>query len=224
MVRLEHVSKEYERGNARVVALRSVTLEVVEGEFCALMGPSGCGKSTLVNLIAGLDLPTSGELFLNGRSTKHFSDSDWTTLRREFIGIVFQAFYLIPSLTAEENVALPLYLRGDGRGEVHRRAAESLDLVSMRHRANHRPSELSGGEQQRVAIARALVHHPRLVLADEPTGNLDSTHGAEVIQLLRSLPATFGQAVVLVTHSPAAAQQADRVHLLRDGQLEAVPA
>jgi putative ABC transport system ATP-binding protein len=220
VVRLEHVRKEYLRGNTIVVAVRDVSLEVSKGEFCALMGPSGCGKSTLLNLIAGLDRPTSGTVFLDARSTEYFSDMDWTTLRRESIGLVFQAFHLIPGLTADENVAIPLLLAGAEERTVRERVSASLDLVGMRHRARHKPGELSGGEQQRVAIARALVHSPRLVLADEPTGNLDSTNGADVISLLRSLPQRSGQTVILATHSREAAQLADRVCLMKDGELQ----
>ncbi len=220
MVKLDHVSKEYQRGRAVVPALRDVSLDVSKGEFCALMGPSGCGKSTLLNLIAGLDAPTAGTIFLDGRSTRDFSDVDWTRLRREFIGMVFQSFHLLPGLAAGENVALPLLLGGaDGRA-VRTRVAECLEAVNLSHRERHKPSELSGGEQQRVAIARALVHHPQLILADEPTGNLDSRNGEEIIALLKSLPKRFGQTVLLATHSQEAAQQADRVRVMKDGQLQ----
>jgi ABC-type lipoprotein export system ATPase subunit len=220
VVTLEHVYKEYVRGSAVVPALRDVCLHVPKGEFCALMGPSGCGKSTLLNLIAGLDAPTAGTIILASQSTQDFSDSDWTRFRREFIGMVFQAFHLLPGLTAKENVALPLLLRGDDEGSVRGRVAESLETVGMRHREYHRPNELSGGEQQRVAIARALVHRPQLILADEPTGNLDSKSGADIVALLRSLPERSGQTVILATHSREAAQQADRIHMMRDGQLQ----
>ncbi|HEV8540353.1 MAG TPA: ABC transporter ATP-binding protein [Nitrospiraceae bacterium] len=220
VVRLDHVRKEYLRGSTIVVALRDVSFDVSKGEFCALMGPSGCGKSTLLNLIAGLDHPTSGTVSLDGRSTEHFSDTDWTSLRRESIGLVFQAFHLIPGLTATENVAIPLLLAGAEERTVRDRVSASLEMVGMHHRAGHRPGELSGGEQQRVAIARALVHSPRLVLADEPTGNLDSKNGAEIMSLLRSLPQRGGQTVLLATHSRDAAQLADRVCLMRDGSIE----
>jgi ABC-type lipoprotein export system ATPase subunit len=220
VVKLDHVYKEYQRGQALVPALRDICLDVSKGEFCALMGPSGCGKSTLLNLVAGLDTPTAGTIFLNGRSTLDFSDADWTALRREFIGMVFQAFHLLPGLTAGENVALPLLLSGGTGRAVHTRVAECLEAVGMHHREVHRPSELSGGEQQRVAIARALAPSPQLILADEPTGNLDSKSGAEIIALLRSLPQRFGQTVLLATHSQEAAQQADRVLLMKDGVLQ----
>jgi len=219
VVKLDHVRKEYVRGSAVVVALRDVTLHVPKGQFCALMGPSGCGKSTLLNLVAGLDAPTAGEIVLAGQATKNFSDADWTRLRRNLIGMVFQTFHLIPGLTAGENVALPLLLKGETGKMVQNRVAESLETVGLRSREHHRPGELSGGEQQRVAIARALVHRPELILADEPTGNLDSKSGEEVIMLLRTLSQQFGQTVLLVTHSQEAARQADAVHLMRDGQL-----
>ena len=206
-----------------VSALRGVNLHIPQGEFCALMGPSGCGKSTLLNVVAGLDVPTSGEVILEGRGSRAFSDAEWTRLRREVIGMVFQSFHLIPGLTAEENVALPLLLKGEHGHAVHGRITESLEVVGMRDRARHRPSELSGGEQQRVAIARALVHRPRLILADEPTGNLDSHQGAEIIGLLKRLQREFGQTILLVTHSQVAAQEADRRHVLRDGELQPGP-
>ena len=224
MVRLDHVSKDYRRGEAAVAALRNVSLHVVEGEFCALMGPSGCGKSTLLNIVAGLDSPTSGGLFLEGRPTHNLSDREWTGLRRSLIGMVFQSFHLLPTLTAEDNVALPLLLQGERGSSARRRAVESLARVGMEPRAQHKPGELSGGEQQRVAIARALVHRPRLLLADEPTGNLDSRSGADVIALLQSLSKEFKQTVLLVTHSQEAARAADRIHTMRDGQLEGAPA
>lgn len=224
MVRLDHVSKEYRRGGAAVVALRDVSVDIADGEFCALMGPSGCGKSTLLNIVAGLDRPTSGDLYLEGRATTHLSDREWTGLRRSLIGMVFQSFHLLPTLTAEDNVALPLLLQGENGPSARRRAVDSLARVGMEPRARHRPGELSGGEQQRVAIARALVHRPRLVLADEPTGNLDSRSGADVIALLRSLSKELKQTVLLVTHSEEAARAADRIHTMKDGQLEGGPA
>ncbi len=219
MVTLMHVSKEYRRGDTKVWALRDVTLEIGRGEFCAFVGPSGCGKTTLLNLVGGLDLPTSGEIIIDGRSTSGFTSDEWTRLRRDLIGVVFQAFHLIPGLTAAENVALPLLLKGESGAQVRKRVDEMLELVGMRGRERHRPAELSGGEQQRLAIARALVNRPSLVLADEPTGNLDSQNGVEIIALLRSLPQQFGHTVLLVTHSATAAQEADYVWHMCDGQL-----
>ncbi len=219
MVLLTQVFKVYARGEARVDALHDVSLEVGRGEFCAFVGPSGCGKSTLLHIIAGLDRPTSGDVILNGHPTRHLTSAQWTALRREMIGIVFQAFHLVPGLTAEENVALPLLLRGETGSRSMARVADALDLVGMSARRRHRPGELSGGEQQRVAIARALVHRPPLLLADEPTGNLDSHQGAEIMQLIRTLAKAGGQTVLLVTHSRQAAEIADYVWAMQDGRL-----
>ena len=219
MVTLNQVSKVYERGGDTIMGLDRVSIEVGKGDFCAFIGPSGCGKSTLLNLVAGLDVPTSGEILIGGRSTCRFTSDDWTRTRRETVGIVFQAFHLIPGLTAAENVAFPLLLRGERGASVQARVEEVLELVSMTARRHHRPSELSGGEQQRVAIARAIVHQPQIILADEPTGNLDSQHGAEIIALLRSLVQRFHKTILLVTHSAAAAEAADYVWAMKDGQL-----
>lgn len=219
MVTLRRLCKTYARGHAMVSALHDVTLEIQRGEFCAFVGPSGCGKSTLLNLVAGLDIPTSGEIVLDGRSTANLTSHEWTKIRRETIGIVFQAFHLVHGLTAEENVALPLMLRGDdGRG-IRKRVDEMLERVGMTHRRQHRPAELSGGEQQRIAIARALVHRPGLLLADEPTGNIDSHQGAEIMTLIRDLATSGGQTVLLVTHSASAAQTGDYTWTMRDGRL-----
>jgi ABC-type lipoprotein export system ATPase subunit len=170
-------------------------------------------------LIAGLDVPTSGKIELDGQSTARFTADDWTRIRRQSIGIVFQAFHLVPGLTVEENVAFPLLLRGEQGRMVRDRVAEVLSLVGMMHRIDHRPSELSGGEQQRVAIARAIVHQPKIVLADEPTGNLDSQHGKEIITLLRRLVEQLHHTVLLVTHSAAAADAADYTWTMKDGRL-----
>lgn len=219
MLRLEQVSKIYQRGSTSITGVDRVSLEVAAGEFCAFIGPSGCGKSTLLNLVAGLDCPTLGEIILDGRATGRFSSDDWTKVRREEIGIVFQAFHLIPGLSAEENVAFPLLLRGERGGTMRRRVEEVLSLVGMSHRRRHRPGELSGGEQQRIAIARAVVHGPKLVVADEPTGNLDSQQGAAVVDLLRTLADQDRRTVLLATHSREAAGAADYVWTMRDGRL-----
>lgn len=202
-----------------MTALQDVDLEIRQGEFCAFVGPSGCGKSTLLNLVAGLDHPTSGEVVIDGRSTGTLNSQDWTTMRRETIGIVFQAFHLVHGLTAEENIALPLMLRGDQGRDIAARVDDLLHRVGMSHRRRHRPGELSGGEQQRVAIARALVHQPRLLLADEPTGNVDSHQGVEIMTLIRGLAQSGGQTVLLVTHSAQAALAADYTWAMRDGRL-----
>jgi putative ABC transport system ATP-binding protein len=218
-VKLEHICKEYSRGVSRVLALCDINLEVRCGDFCAFIGPSGCGKSTLLNIIAGLDRPTSGSLTLEGRSADGLTSAEWTIMRRERVGIIFQAFHLIPGLTAADNVALPLLLKGETGAAAATRVQEVLETVGMWARRDHSPGELSGGEQQRVAIARAIVHRPRLILADEPTGNLDSKTGGEIIDLLQSLPRQFGHTVLLVTHSWTAAQAADYVWEMADGRL-----
>jgi len=199
-------------------AIRNVSFDVADGEFLSLLGPSGCGKSTLLNLIAGLDVPTFGTIQLDQRSTTGFSAEDWTKIRRQSIGIVFQAFHLIPGLTVEENVAFPLLLRGEQGLRVRERVAQVLELVRMTHRAAHRPSELSGGEQQRVAVARAIVHEPKIVLADEPTGNLDSKSGAAVMKMLDELHAD-GATVCLATHNPDYIARAERHIYLFDGRI-----
>ncbi len=219
LVQVQNLSKEYCRGRTLVSALQDVTLDVKAGEFCAFVGPSGCGKSTLLNLIGGLDQPTSGTIAIESRPVTYASATEWTRLRRELIGIVFQAFHLIPGLTVAENVALPLLLRGERGAAVAERVDEVLEAVRMDRRRSHRPGELSGGEQQRAAIARAIVHRPRLVLADEPTGNLDSKQGADIVSLFRTLPQRYGHSVLLVTHSESAAEAADYVWHMRDGRL-----
>ncbi len=218
MVRLEGVSRVYQRGASSIRAVQGISLEVARGEFLAIMGPSGSGKSTLLNLIGGLDRPTEGDILIEGRSTRGLTETEWTTLRRERIGVVFQFFNLLPGLTARENVALPLLLRGDA--DPAKRVEECLAAVGLAHRGEHRPSELSGGEQQRVALARALAHRPALLLADEPTGNLDSKVGREIVQLIKALARQGGQTVVLATHSRDAAAEADRVLIMRDGSVE----
>ena len=218
MVRLEGVSRVYQRGASIIRAVQGISLEVARGEFLAVMGPSGSGKSTLLNLIGGLDRPTEGDIFIEGRSTRGLTETEWTTLRRERIGVVFQFFNLLPGLTARENVALPLLLRGEA--DPAKRVEDCLAAVGLAHRGEHRPSELSGGEQQRVALARALAHQPALLLADEPTGNLDSKVGREIVQLIKALARQGGQTVVLATHSRDAAAEADRVLIMRDGSVE----
>lgn len=220
MIQCDHICKEYQGSAMPVVALRDLCLTISDGEFCALMGPSGSGKSTLLHLVAGLDWVTSGEILLDGDSCLAFGDHEWTQWRREKIGMVFQAFHLIPGLTIEENVALPLRLRGESSASIRTQAVEMLEKVGMGHRLGHRSHELSGGEQQRVAIARAFVHRPRLIVADEPTGNLDESTGEHIVSLLKQCAQEFGQTVLLATHSLNAAHAADRVLTMRDGQLE----
>jgi putative ABC transport system ATP-binding protein len=220
VIKLERVCKEYRRGTVAIRALDEATINISDGEFCAVMGPSGSGKSTLLNVIAGLDSFTAGEIFLDDQPVSGFSDADWTRRRREWMGMVFQSFHLVPGLTAAENVGLPLRFNGQSSKHIRQRVAEVLDMVGLDQRQTHRPSELSGGEQQRVAIARAVVHQPRLLLADEPTGNLDSHQGAEIVELLHRIAKAAGQTVILVTHSEAAARVGDTLYALHDGQLK----
>jgi putative ABC transport system ATP-binding protein len=221
VVRLEHVSKVYARGTQDVWALRDVTLEIPQGEFHVVMGPSGSGKSTLLHLIATLDLPTEGTVRLDGRATSDCSDAELTRWRRERIGLVFQSFNLLPYLTVRENVALPRLLQRVAAAQVRRETDDLLAAVGLTARAEHWPHELSGGEAQRVAIARALVTRPRLVLADEPTGNLDSARGLEILTLLSTLSKASGATTILVTHSPEAAKFGHRVTRLADGRIDA---
>ncbi len=215
VVSAHEVTRRYGEGETAVDALRGVDLEIEGGKLTAVMGPSGSGKSTLMHILAALDLPTSGYVTLAGTQLGRLSDSEVTKLRREHIGFVFQFFNLLPMLTAEENIALPLSLAG--RKPDKDFFDELLQKVGLDDRRTHRPSELSGGQQQRVAIARALVSQPSVVFADEPTGNLDSKTGGEILELLRSSVEDYGQTLVMVTHDPGAASLADRVLQLADG-------
>jgi putative ABC transport system ATP-binding protein len=212
--------KSFGEGEAAVEALRGVSLGVAAGEMLAIMGRSGSGKSTLLTLLGGVDTPTSGQVLLEGADLAQMDDDQRTLIRRRRIGFVFQAFNLLPILTAEENVSLPLELDGVPAAEARQRAQRVLEMVGLTSRREHLPGKLSGGEQQRVAIARALVIEPAIVLADEPTGNLDSTNSKRITQVLRELVDQHGQTIVLVTHDPAVAEHADRVIFLHDGQIE----
>lgn len=212
--------KTYGAGDNHVDALRGVDMTVQQGELLAIMGPSGSGKSTLLHLLGGVDTPTSGQVLLEGRDLAGLSDDGRTLIRRKRIGFIFQSFNLLPTLTAEENVSLPLELDGVPAAQARLRAAASLELVGMLHRRGHLPGTLSGGEQQRAAIARALAIEPAVLLADEPTGNLDSTNGRQVISLLRKLVAERRQTIVMVTHDHGVAAHADRLVCLRDGLIE----
>jgi putative ABC transport system ATP-binding protein len=214
------VVKEYRRGDVVTRALDGVDLDVAAGGFVAIVGPSGSGKSTLLHLLSALDRPTDGEVTIAGRRIASLGDDELSDLRRDEVGFVFQFFNLLPTLSAWENVALPATFAGDRLRTVRRRAAELLDRVGLGDRLDHRPGELSGGELQRVAIARALVRSPSLVVADEPTGNLDSAAGDQVLDLLSDL-VDEGTTVVMVTHSAEAAARAQRVVQLRDGRIEA---
>jgi putative ABC transport system ATP-binding protein len=216
-IRARRLTKIYGEGETAVHALAGIDLEVGRGEMVAIMGPSGSGKSTLLHLIGALDTPTGGTVSIAGRRFDNLSDAELTLLRREKIGFVFQFFNLLPALTAKENVVLPALIAGDRDRRVHDRAGELLARVGLAERADHLPAELSGGEQQRVSIARALLMDPELVLADEPTGNLDTTSSAEVLALLSELNRRDGHTIVLVTHDPGAASMAGRVVFLRDG-------
>jgi putative ABC transport system ATP-binding protein len=216
-VRAVGLRKTYGRGNAAVHALAGVDVEFPRGEFTAIMGPSGSGKSTLMHCLAGLDVPTAGQVFLGDTELTSLRDAELTRLRRDRIGFVFQSFNLLPVLDAEENVLLPLRLAGREPDAAWRE--DVVRRLGLSDRLRHRPHELSGGQQQRVAVARALLPRPDVVFADEPTGNLDSRAGAEVLSLLRGSVREFGQTVVMVTHDPVAASYADRVVLIADGGL-----
>jgi len=217
VVQANDLTRIYGEGETAVRALQGVSLDIPKGDLTAIMGPSGSGKSTLMHILAGLDKPTAGEVSIAGTSITRLGDSDLTKLRREHIGFVFQFFNLLPMLTAEENVLLPLTIAGEKPDAEFFEAL--LKNVGLADRRKHRPSELSGGQQQRVAIARALVSRPTVVFADEPTGNLDSKTGSEILELLRHSVEEYGQTTVMVTHEPRAAAIADRVLFLADGRI-----
>ena len=209
------VTRRYGEGDSTVHALRGVTMHVPQGQFTAVMGPSGSGKSTLMHIMAGLDRPTSGSVEVAGEAVGTMDDNELTRLRRDHVGFIFQFFNLLPMLTAEENILLPLQIAG--RDPEPGRLEEILEQVGLDDRRTHRPSELSGGQQQRVAIGRALIGRPTVLFADEPTGNLDSRTGEEILGLIRRSVDGYGQTTVMVTHDPAAAATADRVLFLADG-------
>jgi len=216
MIELRNAGKTYQQGSREVRALRDVSFVINKGEFLSIMGPSGSGKSTLLNLMGGLDQPTSGEVFIDSRPLHGITDNELTLIRRRRVGYIFQFFNLLPLLTAEENVGLPLLLDGLPFSEVKPRAAALLDKVGLKERAEHRPEQLSGGEMQRVAIARALITGPAVILADEPTGNLDSHTSEEIFLLLKAFN-NQGQTIVMVTHDPKAAAYGSRIITLKDG-------
>jgi putative ABC transport system ATP-binding protein len=218
MISLTGVSRHYD-GKRRVVALDSIDLRIERGEMVAIAGPSGSGKSTLLNLIGGLDRPTSGEIRIDGQSLRSLSDDDLARLRRDKIGFIFQFFNLLPSLTCLENVALPLHLKGLPRNEIDQRARDLLALVELGHRFQHLPEELSGGERQRVAIARALAFYPPVLLADEPTGNLDTQTGAQILSLIRGLHQRLNATILIVTHDANVAEICARTVTLRDARI-----
>jgi putative ABC transport system ATP-binding protein len=218
LIHLTQVSKQFD-GKKRVVALDDVNLEVARGEMVSIVGPSGSGKSTLLNLIGGLDRPSSGRITIDGRNMADLADDDLTRIRRDKIGFIFQFFNLLPSLTCLENVALPLHLRGWPKKKIEERARELLAWVQLDHRLDHLPDELSGGERQRVAIARALAANPPILLADEPTGNLDTHSGAEILTLVRGLHDKLNATVLIVTHDAGVAQSCPRTIVLRDARI-----
>ncbi len=217
VLEVRNLHKVYRSDGVEVHALRGIDLEVESGEFVAVMGPSGCGKSTLLHLLAGLDLPTEGEVFVQGQPVHQLSESQRARLRRRIIGFVFQSFNLIPNLTVADNVDMPALLAGRAADEVARERDRLLQRLGLAEKRDAFPAHLSGGEQQRVAIARALINHPTVLLADEPTGNLDTRSGMEVLNLLRQFHQE-GQTIVLVTHDPKVASFARRVVFMRDGR------
>jgi putative ABC transport system ATP-binding protein len=219
-IRAERVSRQYRMGEALIRAVDDLSLQVRGGEFLALLGSSGSGKSTLLNLMAGLDRPTSGDILAEGRNLREMTSLELARYRRETVGMVFQSFNLLPRMTLEENVELPLRLAEVDRAQRSARVREALERVHLEKRLAHRPGELSGGEQQRGALARALVNRPRLLFADEPTGNLDSGTGEEIMALLREVQHALGMSIVMVTHErPLAERFADRIATLADGKL-----
>ena len=218
MISLHHVTKIFE-GKRKATALEGVDLHIEKGQVVAIVGPSGSGKSTLLNLIGGLDRPTSGDILVDGENLRELSDDDLTRVRRDKIGFVFQFFNLLPTLNCLENVSLPLHLRKWPRKKIADRAKELLELVQLGHRMDHLPDELSGGERQRVAIARALSVYPPILLADEPTGNLDTKTGQEILKLVDDLHVRLGSTVLIVTHDREVADRCSRTVALRDGHI-----
>lgn len=220
LVEVQDMCKIYNPGENEVRALDHVSLKIQKGEFVAIVGHSGSGKSTLMNMLGCLDVPTSGRYYLNGRDVSNLTDDELSDIRNMEIGFIFQGFNLIPNLTAQENVELPLIYRGVPRKERSALAAESLETVGLSHRMDHKPSEMSGGQQQRVAIARAIAARPPVILADEPTGNLDSRSTQEIMNVLKDLHKS-GRTVILITHDDEIAAQVKRVVRIKDGRIEA---
>jgi putative ABC transport system ATP-binding protein len=220
ILEVQNIKKQYNRGDQKVEALRGISLDLNRGQFASIMGPSGSGKSTLLHLIGGLDRPSSGSIVLEGQPIEKYSDNQLSSFRRKRLGFIFQFFNLLPTLNALENVALPLLLDGIPLKKIAPKAKELLSQMGLTSRMEHRPDQLSGGEMQRVAIARALIADPILVLADEPTGNLDSKSGKQVLELLANLARERGHTILMVTHDPNAASYGNRLIQLRDGLLE----
>lgn len=218
-IQIRNLTKSFRKGPNLITPLENLSLDVQRGEFLALMGPSGSGKTTLLNLIAGIDSPTAGELVIDDHDVANLSRAQLTKWRSRHVGYIFQLYHLVPILSAFENIELPLLLLPLSRSERRTRVSAALDLVGLSDRANHRPTELSGGQEQRVAIARAIVHDPNLLVADEPTGDLDGESAAAILALLVSLSKDHGKTIVMVTHDPKAASVADRTLHLEKGQL-----
>jgi ABC-type lipoprotein export system ATPase subunit len=219
LVEIQNLSKSYGAETGAVRVLQKVSFKIQPGEFVALMGPSGCGKSTLLNLVGGLEAPSEGQILFEGRPLAGLSDLQRSLLRRTSLGFIFQFFNLLPTFNALENIEIPLLLAGESRKKARIRAEELLEKVGLISRAQHRPAQLSGGEQQRVAVARALIHRPKLLLADEPTGNLDSVTGQLALQLIQKVAVAENCAVLMATHSREAADRGDTLILLKDGQV-----
>ena len=219
IIQVENLHKIYRAGKMEVPALRGVNLRVEEGEFISIVGPSGCGKSTLLHIIGGLTSPTTGRVIVDGMELGRMNDAQRTEMRRQKIGFVFQRFNLLPTLTAFGNIVLASHIAGSGNGTSRSEMQAVVRLLGLEDRLRHRPAELSGGEQQRVAIARAVVNHPKLLLADEPTGNLDTANSEVVLNMLLELNHKFGQTILLITHNPEVATFTDRIVNMRDGHI-----
>lgn len=216
------LKKSYILGEVKVEALRGITMQIKRGEMISIMGPSGCGKTTLLNIIGSLDSPTSGKVFLEGRDISHANERDLTEIRRKSVGFIFQFYNLLPVLTALENVELPMLIAGVSKEDRRKRALELLEKVDLIGRKDHKPDELSGGERQRVAIARSLANNPSILLADEPTGDLDTETGLAILELLKEVNRTENQTLVLVTHDSNIARQFNRIFHIRDGLISSI--
>ncbi len=219
-IETKNIAKIYGEGESETTALNGVSVSIDEGEFIAIMGPSGSGKSTLLHIFGFLDRPTSGEYYLDGKAVNHYSDEELAFLRNSQAGFVFQSFHLLPRVSVLENVKLPLIYSGIKESAWNDMALKTIESVGLGHRLNHKPSQLSGGEKQRVAIARALINSPRIIFADEPTGNLDSKSGKTVMEILRRLNDEDGKTIILITHETSAAENAKRIIRMVDGQIE----
>ena len=220
LMKMQSVTKDYQLGKTLVRALRGLDMEIEKGEVVAIMGPSGSGKSTLMHILGALDVPTNGVAMIDGSDLKDLKESQLVTFRGQKVGFVFQTFNLIQTLSALQNVELPMIFQGIGKSARHRKAKDLLERVGLADRIKHRPNELSGGERQRVAVARSLANDPEIILADEPTGNLDTESGQSILDLLKQLSTRDGKTVILVTHDPEAAEIADRIIRLRDGCID----